>query len=169
MTNVNNEYLLNEIKKAGFEARLRSVSEPYGLLTIVLERTEILNLAKALFNHEELQMQYLTDLCGIHYPDHPGSELGVIYHLHSLVNNIRLRVKCFMPDGDAHIESLTPLYSGANWMERETYDFFGINFTGHPNLKRILNVDEMDYFPLRKEYPLEDGTRTDKDDRYFGR
>ena len=54
-------------------------------------------------------------------------------------------------------------------MERETYDFFGINFVGHPNLKRILNVEEMDYFPLRKEFPLEDQTRIDKDDEMFGR
>jgi NADH-quinone oxidoreductase subunit C len=54
-------------------------------------------------------------------------------------------------------------------MERETYDFFGVNFTGHPNLKRILNVYEMDYFPMRKEYPMEDQTRADKDDEMFGR
>jgi NADH-quinone oxidoreductase subunit C len=54
-------------------------------------------------------------------------------------------------------------------MERETYDFYGIEFTDHPNLTRILNVDEMEYFPLRKEYPLEDATRTDKEDQYFGR
>ena len=54
-------------------------------------------------------------------------------------------------------------------MERETYDFFGVNFVGHPNLKRILNVDEMDYFPMRKEFPLEDQTRIDKDDEMFGR
>jgi NADH-quinone oxidoreductase subunit C len=61
------------------------------------------------------------------------------------------------------------LFESANWMERETYDFFGVNFIGHANLKRILNVDEMDYFPLRKEFPLEDQTRIDKDDEMFGR
>ena len=57
----------------------------------------------------------------------------------------------------------------ANWMERETYDFYGVNFVGHPNLIRILNVDEMTYFPMRKEFPLEDQSRIDKDDEMFGR
>jgi NADH-quinone oxidoreductase subunit C len=64
---------------------------------------------------------------------------------------------------------VTSLYAAANWMERETFDFYGIIFTGHPNLRRILNADEMDYFPLRKEFPLEDATRSDKEDKYFGR
>ena len=64
---------------------------------------------------------------------------------------------------------MTSLYASANWMERETYDFYGIIFDGHPDLRRILNMDEMEYFPLRKEYPLQDATRTDKEDKYFGR
>jgi NADH-quinone oxidoreductase subunit C len=84
-------------------------------------------------------------------------------------NNVRLRIKAFLPIANPEIPSATSLYSSANWMERETYDFYGIIFQGHPNLTRILNADEMDYFPLRKEYPLEDGTRTDKVDSFFGR
>ncbi|MCX8487229.1 MAG: NADH-quinone oxidoreductase subunit C [Crocinitomicaceae bacterium] len=60
-------------------------------------------------------------------------------------------------------------FPGANWMERESYDFFGVEFIGHPDMRRILNEDSMDYFPMRKEYALEDDTREDKDDRYFGR
>ena len=95
--------------------------------------------------------------------------MAVVYHLHNLVDNIRLRLKVFTGIERPDIFTATKLYSSANWMERETYDFFGINFVGHPNLKRILNVDEMDYFPMRKEYPLEDQTRIDKDDEMFGR
>ena len=67
------------------------------------------------------------------------------------------------------VYSATAIYASANFMERETYDFFGVNFLGHPNLIRILNVDEMDYFPMRKEFPLEDQSRVDKDDEMFGR
>jgi NADH-quinone oxidoreductase subunit C len=67
------------------------------------------------------------------------------------------------------VDSMTDLFLSSNWQERETYDFYGIEFKNHPDLKRILNMDEMVSFPMRKEFPLEDANRTDKDDRYFGR
>jgi NADH-quinone oxidoreductase subunit C len=105
----------------------------------------------------------------VHYPDKAGKELAVVYHLHNLVDNIRIRCRVFTDIQQPDVFTATQLYSSANWMERETYDFFGVNFVGHPNLKRILNVDEMDYFPLLKQYPLEDQTRIDKDDAMFGR
>ena len=113
--------------------------------------------------------QFLTDLTAVHYPDQAGRELAVVYHLHNLTDNIRLRLKVFTASAQPDVFTATQIYSAANWMERETYDFFGIHFVGHPNLKRILNVDEMEYFPLRKEFPLEDQTRIDKDDAMFGR
>ena len=90
-------------------------------------------------------------------------------NLHNLKENIRLRYSVSTSLENTDVYTATKLFESANWMERETYDFFGINFVGHPNLKRILNVDEMDYFPLRKEFPLEDQTRIDKDDEMFGR
>jgi NADH-quinone oxidoreductase subunit C len=102
---------------------------------------------------------------------YPESEkpFGVVYHLHNMVKNQRIRVKSFTGGDNPVFPTATDIFSAANWMERETYDFFGIQFEGHPNLTRILNVDDMDYFPLRKEYPLEDATREDKDDTMFGR
>jgi NADH-quinone oxidoreductase subunit C len=122
-----------------------------------------------LYDDAQLGFIFLTDLTGVHYPDQKGRELAVVYHLHNLKENIRLRFKVFTGVDQPDVYTATGLFSSANWMERETYDFYGINFVGHPNLKRILNVDEMDYFPLRKEFPLEDQTRIDKDDEMFGR
>lgn len=168
MSDITNAYLLKALQNQ-FAAFIHSAEEPYGLLTIELDKNQIIPVITFLKEHPQIKMQFLTDVCGIHYPDHKGKELGVIYHLHSFVNNIRLRIKCFMDIANPTLPTVTSIYGSANWQERETFDFYGIIFEGHPNLKRILNVDEMDYFPMRKEYPLEDQTRTDKDDTYFGR
>jgi NADH-quinone oxidoreductase subunit C len=111
---------------------------------------------------------FLTDLCGTHYPDQE-LELGIVYLLHNLKENKRIRIKTFVSKESPIIDSITSVFSGANWMERETFDFFGVLFTGHPKLERILNVEFMNYHPMRKEYPLEDATRLDKNDSYFGR
>lgn len=143
--------------------------EPYGMLTFTAPKDFNLKVMQFLFDDETLQFRFLTDLQAVHYPDNTGAELAVVYHLHNLVDNVRLRLKVFTDINTPDVYSATALYQSANFMERETYDFFGVNFVGHPNLIRILNVDEMDYFPLRKEFPLEDQTRIDKDDEMFGR
>lgn len=85
------------------------------------------------------------------------------------MENVRIRLKTFMPRENAEVDSLVDLFSGANWMERETFDFFGIKFKGHPDLRVILNMPDLGFHPLLKEYRLEDGTRTDKNDLMFGR
>lgn len=140
-----------------------------GMLTVETSREHIYDFLQFLRDDEELQFNFLTTLCAVHYPDDPGRELAIVYHLHNWRQNLRIRVKVFLPTEDPHIPTATPLWLTANWMERETYDFFGVIFDGHPKLTRILNVEDLDVFPLRKEYKLEDGTRTDKDDRFFGR
>lgn len=119
--------------------------------------------------NQDLNFHFLTDLCGIHFPDNDDEhQFAVVYHLHNWIENIRIRVKTYMPE-DAEIETISDIFLSANWMERETWDFYGIKFKGHPQLKRILNMDEMISFPMRKEFPMEDSGRTDKDDRFFGR
>lgn len=143
--------------------------EPFGLLTLSTTREEIIPLMEFLKNHKTYQVIFLTDITGIQYPDNIGREYVVVYHMHSFVHNFRIRIKVHLSAADLHIPTATGLFAGANWMERETYDFFGILFDGHPNLRRILNIEEMDYFPMRKEYPLEDATREDKIDALFGR
>ncbi|MEN9907272.1 MAG: hypothetical protein RLZZ540_413 [Bacteroidota bacterium] len=130
------------------------------------------NTAIILFlkNDPDLRFHFLTDLCGIHYPDNPvEKQFAVVYHLHNWYENKRIRIKTFINGENPEIKTLSNIFLSSNWMERETYDFFGFNFIGHPQLKRILNMDEMTSFPMRKEFPLEDGGRTDKDDRFFGR
>tara|TARA_R110002124_G_scaffold122978_3_gene281669 strand:+ start:1193 stop:1693 length:501 start_codon:yes stop_codon:yes gene_type:complete len=143
--------------------------EPYGLLTLSTTREEIVSILDFLKEHPTYKINFLTDLTGVQYPDRIGKEYVVVYHLHSFIHNFRIRIKVAIPETDIHIPTATGLFACANWMERETYDFYGIIFDGHPNLKRILNIDEMDYFPMRKEYPLEDATRDDKIDALFGR
>lgn len=168
MSEITNEHLFSRLR-AQFGEFIYNESTPYELATIVLHKDKIAEVVQWLYNDPEFKFQFLTDVCGIHFPDATGAELGVVYHLHSLTNNLRLRIKCFMPAANPSISTISSIFPAANWQERETFDFYGIVFEGHPNLKRILNVDEMDYFPMRKEYPLEDGTRTDKEDQYFGR
>jgi len=143
--------------------------EPYGMLTFETPKQNNLKLLQFLFDDEVLRFRFLTDLQAVHYPSKVGRELAIVYHLHNLTDNIRIRFKIFTDINDPGVYTATKLFACANWMERETYDFFGVNFIGHPNLKRILNVEEMDYFPMRKEFPLEDQTRMDKDDEMFGR
>ena len=152
-----------------FGNELTGWEEPYGMLTFTSPRDLNLKVLQFLYDSDELKFRFLTDLCAVHFPERVGEELSVVYHVHNLVDNIRIRFKVFTDIKKPDIFSATALYSSANWMERETYDFYGVNFIGHPNLKRILNVDDMEYFPMRKEFPLEDQTRVDKDDEMFGR
>jgi NADH-quinone oxidoreductase subunit C len=152
-----------------FGEQVSGFEEPYGMLTFEAPKELNLKVMQFLFDDEQLRFRFLTDLQAVHYPENEGRELAVVYHLHNLTDNLRIRFKVFTSVLQPDVYTATRLYESANWMERETYDFFGVNFVGHPNLKRILNVDEMDYFPLRKEFPLEDQTRIDKDDEMFGR
>lgn len=163
-----NEHIKQRLAEK-FGDQVYAFEEPYGMLTFEAPKEINLKVLNFLYDDEELKFRFMTDLCGIHNPDNKGKELGVIYHLHNLVDNIRIRFKVYTDITKPDIYTASGLFSAANWMERETYDFYGINFVGHPKLKRILNVDEMDYFPMRREFPLEDQTRIDKDDEMFGR
>jgi NADH-quinone oxidoreductase subunit C len=167
MAQIPNEELLKRIGEK-FDQQVTVVGEPYGLLTVETSREQIINLLTFLKTDDALRFIFLTDITAIHYPEQE-KQIGIIYHLHSLTTNTRIRIKVFLTDGDVHIPSATILWDGANWMERETYDFFGVIFDGHPDLRRILNVDDMTAFPMRKEFPLEDPNRVDKKDYFFGR
>ena len=140
------------------------------IFTFEVASDKITSVILFLKNEESLNFHFLTDLCGIHYPNNNVNEqFVVVYHLHNWIENKRIRIKSFINGETPEIKTISNIFLCANWMERETYDFYGINFIGHPQLKRILNMDEMVSFPMRKEFPMEDSGRTDKDDRFFGR
>lgn len=151
-----------------FPERVRFVGEPHGLLTMATDAETILDVLEFLKTDPQIAFAYLTDITAVHYPE-SALPFTVVYHLHSWVNRVRLRIHVPVGGEPPLVPSATGLWQGANWMERETYDFFGIRFTGHPDLRRILNVDDMEAFPMRKEFPLEDPNRVDKKDYFFGR
>jgi NADH-quinone oxidoreductase subunit C len=153
-----------------FGEALLSAELHYDFPVFTVNKEVIKEVLAFLKEDKELNFHFLTTLCGLHFPENPHeAEFGLMYQLHNLPKNTRIRIKTFMSREDMEVPTVTDLWKTANWMERQEYDFFGFNFKGHPNLTRILNMDEMNYFPMRKEYPLEDMQREDKDDRMFGR
>ena len=124
MDKLNNQAVLQKIT-ARFGERITIATEPAGLLTFETSKENIVEVLHYLKEDEELQFNFLTDITGIHYPEQ-ALPIGVVYHLHSLTNNIRIRIKVVLEADKPTIASATPLWEGANWMERETYDFFGI-------------------------------------------
>ncbi len=161
--------LIQEKLTEKFGTQVTDFQMQNGILSFCADKEINLKVLNFLKEEGELGFSFLTDLCGVHYPDQKGQELAVVYHLHNIKENVRVRFKVYADIAQPDVFTATGIYAAANWMERETYDFYGIRFVGHPNLVRILNVEEMDYFPMRKEYPLEDQSRVDKDDEMFGR
>ncbi len=157
-----------EAIKEKFGDAILNREEQYDFTVFTIDKSILTSLFKFLYDDERFQFRYLTTACGIHSPDQP-KPYAMMYQLHSLVFNIRLRFKAHTTLNDLQFDSLIPLFSAANWMEREAFDFYGIRFKGHPKMIRLLNVEDMDYHPMRKEYPVEDLTRYDKDDTMFGR
>jgi len=153
-----------------FGSKVLEFKQDKDIFSFEVESDIITAVILYLKNDPTLRFNFLTDLCGVHYPDNEESkQFAIVYHLHNWIDNKRIRIKSFLNGSKPEIKTVSNIFLCANWMERETYDFYGINFIGHPQLKRILNMDEMTSFPLRKEFPMEDSGRTDKDDRYFGR
>lgn len=150
-----------------FGSDILGIQEDSEFITITVAPHKTVALINYLYNDPDLSYRFLTTLFAVHNP--ALSQMAMYYLLHNLEKNTRIRVKALLTDTNPEIETLTGIFAAANWLERETFDFFGVRFIGHPNLKRILNVEDMIIHPLRKEYPLEDQTREDKKDEMFGR
>lgn len=158
--------LIDKIKQRFGEAVTEAVAT-LGQQIIRVKKESLIELCLYLKEDEETLFDMCTDLTAIHWPERAGQEFDVVVMLYSVPKNRRLRVKVALADGEA-CPSITPIWEGANWMEREAYDMFGLRFEGHPDLRRILLPPDWPGFPLRKEYPIEyrDNEWTDKHIQY---
>ena len=125
-----------------------------GDLTLHVQREHLLALVKILRDDAHLRFELFSGVSGVNYPEDKGRELHAVYHLASLTHNRRLRLEVAAPSADPHIPSVVGVYPAADWHERETFDFFGIVFDGHPHLTRILMPDDWPGHPQLKDYPL---------------
>ncbi len=125
-----------------------------GEVTFFVRRAALLGLAQVLRDDPRLRFEFCSGVSGVHYPEDAGRELHAVYHLLSMTHNRRIRLEVTCPDADPHIPSVVAVYPTNDWHERETYDFFGIIFDGHPALTRIEMPDDWPGHPQRKDYPL---------------
>jgi len=138
----------------GFSDAVERVVADRGELTFYVRRERLPAVAAKLRDDPDLRFEMCAGVSGVHYLDDTGRELHAVYHLLSITHNRRLRLEVTAPDADPHIPSLVDVYPTNNWHERETWDFFGIVFDGHPALTRIQMPDDWKGHPQRKDYPL---------------
>ncbi|MEI2717553.1 MAG: NADH-quinone oxidoreductase subunit C [Candidatus Nanopelagicales bacterium] len=125
-----------------------------GEITYYVRREHLVAFATMLRDEPSLRFEWLSGVSGVHYPDQKGRELHAVYEFRSITHARRIRVEVTCPDGDPHIPSIVAVYPTNDWHERETYDFFGIEFDGHPALTRIEMPDDWVGHPQRKDYSL---------------
>lgn len=148
---------LVEKLKAKFNSGGGGVLEAFeflGQLSVRLERSQIVRACDLLKSDPEAQFNYLTDVTCVHLPDRTEAPFEVVYNLYSIPRNERVRLKVATTVAEG-VESVCAVWPAANWMEREVYDLFGVNFRNHPDLRRILLPPDWDGHPMRKDYPLE--------------
>lgn len=139
---------------SSWEEAIEAVVVDRDELTFHVRRDDIVKVCQALRDEPSLRFELLSGVSGVHYPQQAGRELHAVYHLLSITNNRRLRLEVSVPDADPHLPSVFSVYPTADWHERETFDFFGIVFDGHPALTRIFMPDDWPGHPQRKDYPL---------------
>jgi len=137
-----------------FAEAVEGVVVDRGELTLLVRRAHLPAVAQALRDHPDLRFEFFSGVNGVHYPQDTGRELHAVHQLLSVTHNRRIRLEVAVPDADPHLPSLVPVYPAADWHERETWDFFGIIFDGHPALTRIEMPDDWPGHPQRKDYPL---------------
>ena len=143
---------ITEILKERFQEKIKETSAQFGDETVVIDRDFLVDLSKFLMKESYAYTMLLDMTCVDYFGDDLRFEM--VYHLFSITNNDRVRIKVRLSEKDLKIDSLTPLWKNANWLEREIFDMFGIHFEGHPYLERLFMYDGFEGHPLRKDYPL---------------
>jgi NADH-quinone oxidoreductase subunit C len=139
--------------KIQFSSSVLEVKEFRDETTVYIKKEDIVAVCNFLRDDQDCQFDYLSDLCGADAYT-PENRFEVVYNLYSLQNRQRLRLKIFTDESDLHVPSVTSVWPGAGWPEREAYDMFGIIFDGNSDLRRMYMPEEFEYFPLRKDFPL---------------
>jgi NADH-quinone oxidoreductase subunit C len=137
-----------------FADTVQEVIEAVGEVTIIANREGLVELMTFLRDEPTLLFHYLSDIGGLDLGEFASPRFAVSYQLYSLEHNHRLRIKVFLEEEDAHLPTMWNVWKASNWLEREIYDMFGVTFTGHPDLRRILMPADYDGYPLRKDFPI---------------
>ncbi|MGE2734635.1 NADH-quinone oxidoreductase subunit C [Mycolicibacterium vaccae] len=146
--------LVDALGDEQFDASVERVVIHRGQMTLEITRGQLVAVAQALRDDPALRFELCSGVSGVHYPEDAGRELHAVYPLMSITHNRRICLEVAAPDADPHIPSLFSVYPTTDWHERETYDFFGLIFDGHPALTRIEMPDDWEGHPQRKDYPL---------------
>lgn len=133
--------------------KLAAIEKGTDCPVFTVKKENLMDFMKFLKESPELSFDLINDVTAVDYP-YRKPRFDVVYHIFSIKNSQRIRVKCGVEDGE-QVKSVTSIWKGANWLERETYDMFGIGFEGHPDLRRILMMDDFKHHPLRKDFPVE--------------
>ncbi|NDD65075.1 MAG: NADH-quinone oxidoreductase subunit C [Acidobacteria bacterium] len=137
-----------------FSGSIEEVTEALGEVTVIAKRDGLVDLMTFLRDEPSLRFNYLSDIGGLDLGEFAEPRFAVAYQLYSLEHNHRLRVKVFVDEDDAELPTMWGVWKTSNWLEREIYDMFGISFTGHPDLRRILMPADYEGHPLRKDFPI---------------
>ncbi len=146
--------VLEELLGERADAAIEYVVVDRGELTLHIAREHLVEVCEHLRDDQDLRFEMCLGVSGVHYPADAGRELHAVYPMQSITHNRRLRIEVAVDEADPHVPSITSVYPMNNWHERETWDFFGIVFDGHPSLARIEMPDDWVGHPQRKDYPL---------------
>ncbi|MBI1761819.1 MAG: NADH-quinone oxidoreductase subunit C [Acidobacteria bacterium] len=140
--------------RTNFADTVVGITEAIGEITVVAKREGLIELLTYLRDEPKLRFNYLSDIGGLDLGEFAAPRFALAYQLYSLEHNHRLRVKVFVEEDDATVPSVVSVWKTANWLEREIYDMFGVNFENHPDLRRILMPADYEGYPLRKDFPI---------------